>query len=61
MFNKVNAHKKDILTVADFLDQLKDCRPDAEVLISFMEGGQSLDKSRKIINHGNFVEIVRVA
>lgn len=56
---KIKDKTKDIMTVSDLIDQLKDCRPDAEVFISYFSGGTSFDKCRKLINHGNHVELVR--
>lgn len=55
---KITQTKKDCLTVADFLDALKDCRPDAEVFICTFTN-TDLGKIRKIENKGNFVQLVR--
>lgn len=50
--------KKDCLTVADVLNALKDCRPDAQVFVS-MYSNTDLCKIRKVENIGNFVQLVR--
>lgn len=50
--------KKDCLNVADFLNALKDCRPDAEVFVCLFTESDC-NKIRAIENKGNFVQLVR--
>ncbi len=49
---------KEYITVAELIDALKDCRPDAEVFTSLFETS-GLNKIRKVKNHGNHVQLIR--
>jgi len=55
---KLVTRKMNHFTVADLLDFLKDCRPDAEIYASYCYGENSLEKVTKAINGGNYVQLV---
>lgn len=45
-------------TVAELVEFLKDCRPDAEIYVSYECGEDKLSKVRKVNNGGNYVQLV---
>lgn len=54
---KKQTKRRDDMTVEKLIEFLKDCRPDAEVWVTY--NGENLNKISKLENAGNFVLIYR--